>query len=60
MAKVNTSGGGTSIMGQVPELGSQASKALKDAMGDLDDSFSNTINGELKSKDVEYDPEEGK
>jgi hypothetical protein len=60
MGKVNTSGEGTSIFGQVPELGSQASKALNQAMGDLDDSFSNKINGDVKSKDVEYDPEEGK
>lgn len=60
MAKVNTSGSGTSILGQVPELGGQASKALKQAMGDLDDSFSNKINGDLKCDDVEYDPEEGK
>lgn len=48
------------IYGAVPELKGQASKALKDAMEVLDDSFSNTINGDLKSKDVEYDPEEGK
>ena len=60
MGKVNTSGDGTSITGQVPELGGQASRALKQAMDDLDDSFSNTINGGLKSDDVEYNPEEGK
>jgi hypothetical protein len=60
MGKVNTSGDGTSIMGQVPELGGQASKALKQAMDDLGDSFSNKINGDLKSDDVEYNPEEGK
>jgi len=60
MAKVNTSGSGSSITGQVPELGPQASKALSQAMDDLDDSFSTTINGGLKSKDTEYDPENGK
>lgn len=60
MAKVNTSGSGSAIHGQVPELGSQASKALSQAMDDLGDSFSNKINGDLKSKDSQYDPEEGK
>jgi hypothetical protein len=60
MGKVNTSGSGESIFGNVPELGGQASKALKEAMGDLGDSFSNKINGDLKCDDVEYKPEEGK
>lgn len=59
MPKVNTSGSGSSIMGQVPDLGGQASTALKQAMDDLDDSFSNKINGPLKSDDVHYDPENG-
>lgn len=48
------------IYGKVPDLQGDAKSAVKDAMGDLDDSFSNTINGNLKSKDVEYNPEEGK
>jgi hypothetical protein len=61
MAKVNTSGSGTSIMGQVPELGGQASKALSEALDDLGDSFSNKINGPVDDKRrVEYDPEDGK
>jgi hypothetical protein len=45
------------IFGKVPE---PPKEVIKQAMDDLDDSFSNTINGSLKSKDVEYDPENGK
>lgn len=61
MAKVNTGGSGKAIYGQVPELGSQASKALSQAMDDLGSSFSNKINGEVsQKKDVEYNPEDGK
>lgn len=60
MAKVNSSGDGTSIYGQVPELGGQASKALKDAMSNANEFVSNKINGPTESKDSEYDPEEGK
>lgn len=49
------------IYGKVPELQGDAKSALKDAMGDLGDSFSNKINGPVKdSRDSEYDPEEGK
>lgn len=48
------------IYGEVPELEGDAKTALKDAMDCLDDSFSNTVNGKLKSKDSEYDPESGK
>lgn len=60
MKKVNTSGEGMSIYGQVPEMMGDAKMAMKDAMECLDESFSNTINGDLKCKDVEYAPEEGK
>ena len=48
------------IYGQVPDLKGDAKTAVKDAMSDLGDSFSNKINGSLKSDDVEYNPEEGK
>jgi len=48
------------IYGEVPELKGDAKTALSDAMDCLDDSFSNTVNGKLKSKEVEYNPEEGK
>jgi hypothetical protein len=48
------------IYGQVPDLKGDAKSALSDAMSDLAESNSNTINGSLKSKDVEYDPENGK
>ena len=49
------------IYGAVPDLKGQASKALSQAMDDLDDSFSNKINGPVDDKRrVEYDPEEGK
>lgn len=64
MAKVNTSGSGKSIYGQVPG-GNQPSGdgvgALKDALDCLDDSYSNKINGPVKdSRTSEYDPEDGK
>lgn len=45
------------IYGKVPD---PPKEVISEAMGDLDDSFSNTINGNLKSKDSEYNPEEGK
>ena len=45
------------IYGKVPD---PPKDVIKQAMDDLDDSFSNTINGSLKSKDSEYDPESGK
>jgi hypothetical protein len=48
------------IYGEVPELKGDAKEALKDAMSNLGDSFSNKINGAIKSDDVRYDPEEGK
>jgi hypothetical protein len=62
MAKVSTDGSGKSIYGNVPDSAGigQAKKALGQAMDDLGDSFSNKISGDLKSKDVEYAPEEGK
>lgn len=46
------------IYGQTPEKAVEP--VVKQAMGDLDDSFSNTINGSIKSKDSEYEPENGK
>ena len=45
------------IYGKVPD---PPKEVISQAMDDLDDSFSSTINGSLKSKDVEYNPEEGK
>lgn len=49
------------IYGQVPDLKGDAKTALKDAMSDLDDSFSNGINGKVNDKrDSEYNPEDGK
>lgn len=45
------------IYGKVPD---PPKDVIKQAMDDLDDSFSNTITGSLKSKDSEYDPENGK
>jgi len=49
------------IYGQVPDLKGDASKAVTDAMKDLDDSFSNEINGKVNDKrDSEYNPEDGK
>jgi len=64
MAKVNTSGSGKSIFGQVPggvEPSADGPSALKDAFDCLDESFSNKINGPIVDKRrVEYDPEDGK
>lgn len=64
MAKVNTSGSGTSIFGQVAggnAPSGEGAGVLKDAMDCLDDSFSNKINGTVKdSRTSEYDPENGK
>lgn len=49
------------IYGQVPELKGDAKNALSDALSDLGDSFSTTINGPVDDKRrVEYDPENGK
>jgi hypothetical protein len=45
------------IYGKVPE---PPKEVISEAMDDLNDSFSNKINGPTKSKDVEYDPENGK
>jgi len=45
------------IYGKVPD---PPKDVISDAMADLASSSSNTINGSLKSKDVEYDPENGK
>lgn len=45
------------IYGKVPD---PPKEVISQAMGDLDDSFSNKINGSTKSKDSEYDPENGK
>jgi hypothetical protein len=64
MAKINTSGSGKSIYGQVPggeEPSGAGVEALKQAFDDLDDSFSSKINGPINDKRrVEYDPENGK
>jgi hypothetical protein len=64
MSKINTGGSGKAIYGQVPggvEPSGSGVAALKQAFDDLDDSFSNKINGEINDKRrVEYDPEEGK
>jgi hypothetical protein len=49
------------IYGKVPEPKGDAKMAVKDAFVDLDDSFSNSINGPVNDKrDSNYDPEEGK
>lgn len=45
------------IYGKVPD---PPKDVISKALDSLDDSSSNTINGPLKSKDSEYDPENGK
>jgi hypothetical protein len=50
------SGSGDSIYGHIPDAG--VDKVVKEALADLDDSSSNTVNGPLKSKTSHY-PEEG-
>lgn len=50
-------GSGKSIYGAVPKS-KDCESAVSDAMGSLDDSTSNTINGTIKSKDVEYPEQE--
>lgn len=50
-------GSGDSIYGAVP-VPKELTSAVKDAMDSLDDSTSNTINGSIKSKDVEYPEQE--
>ena len=51
-------GSGDSIYGQVPDAGTDA--VVKQAMENADKFFSNKINGPTKSKDSEYDPENGR
>lgn len=46
------SGSGDSIYGHIPDGGADA--VVKEAMADLDDSSSNTVNGPVKTKDSEY------
>lgn len=51
-------GSGKSIYGGVP-VPPECNKAISDAMGNLDNFYSNTINGPVKSKDTDY-PEQDK
>ena len=51
-------GSGASIYGQTPEK--EVDKVSSQAMDRADDCFSNTINGPVKTKQPEYDPENGK
>lgn len=49
----------TDIYGSCPDGASKG--PIKEAMSDLEDSFSNAINGKVNdSRDSEYDPEDGK
>lgn len=48
------------IYGEVPDKDNGDKSVVDQALGELDDHFSNTINGSLKSKNSEYDPENGK
>jgi len=56
MAKNN--GSGASIYGHAPEK--EVGPVVSQAMESADEFFSNKINGPTKSKDSEYDPENGK
>jgi hypothetical protein len=49
-------GSGDSIYGQIPDGGADA--VVKQALGNADNFFSNTINGPIKTKNSQYPEKE--